>query len=204
MLRLVILLSMSVLLSGCPTAPVAVREASQSCQEEASAHFNGLRENDYQDVVVAEHWEKGHWENLAVSMRKDLMDIAEDKAEDHYRIAWRNILISCMSQKGYAGIKPPGNPVVYWYSQDEISPQNRVEPRKTVECLIDRECSSGFICDLTVNECIEKAPAVSVPKNAGGCLKDVDCKGDRICEEGVCVNPSPVDSDSETEESTGF
>ena len=39
---------------------------------------------------------------------------------------------------------------------------------------------------------IKKAP-VSVPDDpppaASGCSKDTDCKGDRICERGTCVNP---------------
>ena len=34
-----------------------------------------------------------------------------------------------------------------------------------------------------------------------GCEKDTDCKGDRICEAGACVNPpaaeSPADSDEQ-------
>lgn len=32
------------------------------------------------------------------------------------------------------------------------------------------------------------APAAP-PATPGGCAKDVDCKGDRVCEQGVCVAP---------------
>ena len=32
-------------------------------------------------------------------------------------------------------------------------------------------------------------PADPPPATGGGCTKDTDCKGDRICEGGVCVNP---------------
>jgi hypothetical protein len=43
-----------------------------------------------------------------------------------------------------------------------------------------------------------QAPATTPPAEPGieppaapGCSKDVDCKGDRICEAGACVNPRP-------------
>ena len=35
-----------------------------------------------------------------------------------------------------------------------------------------------------------------------GCVKDDECKGDRICEEGVCVDPDAEDGDSESEDET--
>jgi hypothetical protein len=34
-----------------------------------------------------------------------------------------------------------------------------------------------------------QAPPVWPAPANGGCVKDVDCKGDRICEQGVCVPP---------------
>jgi hypothetical protein len=33
------------------------------------------------------------------------------------------------------------------------------------------------------------APAAEAPAGAG-CVKDVDCKGDRVCERGACVDPA--------------
>ena len=34
------------------------------------------------------------------------------------------------------------------------------------------------------------APAPAPP--AGGCTKDTDCKGDRVCQRGECVDPTPT------------
>ena len=34
--------------------------------------------------------------------------------------------------------------------------------------------------------------------HAGGCEKDTDCKGDRICEAAVCVNPAPTTPPAES------
>jgi len=31
----------------------------------------------------------------------------------------------------------------------------------------------------------------SGPAAAPGCTKDLDCKGDRVCNDGVCVEPRP-------------
>jgi Tol biopolymer transport system component len=36
------------------------------------------------------------------------------------------------------------------------------------------------------------APAATPEAASGGCLKDTDCKGDRVCEKGVCVSPTPA------------
>jgi len=33
-----------------------------------------------------------------------------------------------------------------------------------------------------------------------GCVKDDECKGERICEEGICVDPDGSDGDSESAE----
>lgn len=33
------------------------------------------------------------------------------------------------------------------------------------------------------------APPQPPPTAAGGCMKDTDCKGDRICNKGECVSP---------------
>ena len=35
----------------------------------------------------------------------------------------------------------------------------------------------------------EAAPAGVAPAAPAGCTKDVDCKGDRVCEQGTCVPP---------------
>lgn len=35
--------------------------------------------------------------------------------------------------------------------------------------------------------------ALSADVDAGGCLKDTDCKGTRICQQGQCVEPTKVD-----------
>ena len=34
-------------------------------------------------------------------------------------------------------------------------------------------------------------PATEAPEDVSGCRKDTDCKGDRVCEAGVCVAPRP-------------
>jgi hypothetical protein len=34
-----------------------------------------------------------------------------------------------------------------------------------------------------------RSKSAAQPKQVGGCLKDTDCKGDRICEQGLCVSP---------------
>jgi outer membrane protein assembly factor BamB len=36
-------------------------------------------------------------------------------------------------------------------------------------------------------------PATEAPGEDGGCRKDTDCKGERICEAGACVAPRPID-----------
>jgi len=41
----------------------------------------------------------------------------------------------------------------------------------------------------------EPVPAAATPAAApapagAGCAKDVDCKGDRVCEQGHCVDPA--------------
>lgn len=35
-------------------------------------------------------------------------------------------------------------------------------------------------------------PGTEVPDEVSGCRKDVDCKGERVCEAGVCVAPRPA------------
>lgn len=42
------------------------------------------------------------------------------------------------------------------------------------------------------------APTSAAPANAAGCTYDAQCKGDRICENGVCVSPSTKTEDSGT------
>lgn len=37
-------------------------------------------------------------------------------------------------------------------------------------------------------------PATEAPGEDAGCRKDTDCKGERICEAGVCVAPRPVEA----------
>ena len=39
--------------------------------------------------------------------------------------------------------------------------------------------------------CLSIAAFLSGSAHAGGCEKDTDCKGDRICEAGVCTDPGP-------------
>ena len=34
-----------------------------------------------------------------------------------------------------------------------------------------------------------ETPAPAPPVPVGGCMKDIDCKGDRICRDGSCVDP---------------
>lgn len=36
----------------------------------------------------------------------------------------------------------------------------------------------------------DQAPTPAAPA-AGGCTKDTDCKGDRVCVKGDCVDPAP-------------
>ena len=48
--------------------------------------------------------------------------------------------------------------------------------------------AGGVMCACALLAC----PATEVPGEESGCRKDTDCKGERVCEAGVCVAPRPV------------
>lgn len=53
-------------------------------------------------------------------------------------------------------------------------------------------CSGFRVAALMCACALSGCPATEVPDEVSGCRKDTDCKGERVCEAGVCVAPRPV------------
>jgi formylglycine-generating enzyme required for sulfatase activity len=60
-------------------------------------------------------------------------------------------------------------------------------------------CSRPTVTDQPAAPEAQSRPAIS----AGGCTKDTDCKGARVCERGACVEPRRPSSDPGPEAATG-
>jgi hypothetical protein len=50
---------------------------------------------------------------------------------------------------------------------------------------------NAMTVDGVAYRCGKPGTAASAPASSAGCSKDTDCKGDRICESGKCVDPAP-------------
>ena len=198
---LVLVASFSVI-SGCATT--ATGSSIDTCRiqsKRAPVNYFGVDESAYEHEVVEQYWQKKNWGGLPVSERKDLMSDMEDMAEDQYRsVRWVEYY-RCMDERGFVLTKNEYQTKI-WRKKSQVSDEERVEvpERPDFECLIDRECDNGFSCDVDRHICSQDKRFV--PVVAAGCTKDTDCKGDRICEEGVCVNPLTTDPDPESEESS--
>jgi hypothetical protein len=53
-----------------------------------------------------------------------------------------------------------------------------------------KKLNSAWTPPLKVPAAAVVAPAEPAPAS-GGCSKDTDCKGSRVCQQGVCVEPAP-------------
>ena len=49
-------------------------------------------------------------------------------------------------------------------------------------------CLAGSACAVLASSCSDE-------RSSGGCEEDTDCKGDRVCEDGDCVEPGSVSGD---------
>lgn len=186
---------------GCATTQLTNRTCRFNSRDTAVDHF-GVEENVYEREVVEQYWQKKNWTNFPVSERKDLMSDVEDMAEDQYRSFVWVAYYRCMDRKGFVPVKNKNRygPRV-WRAKGSLSELDRLVkvPEETnYECLIDRECNKGFFCDMDRHVCSQDENSVAVVTS--GCTKDIDCKGDRICEEGTCVSPVSLAPAPEAEE----
>ncbi len=172
------------LLMGC--VDPAVNKALQRCERETqramTTRFN-TGKSEYSQEVVAEYWQKKRWDELPVSVRKDLVANTEDTAARHHVAVRKSAFFGCMAESGYfVNRRYPYRPY-RWYVDHSITSKDRLSIPDPADCLIDRECDPGY-------ECQNRACVSAQDTNAeDGCRKDADCKGDRICELGQCRNP---------------
>ncbi len=53
----------------------------------------------------------------------------------------------------------------------------------------ESEAKKASVTESSESDPAKTVPISSPPSVPGGCTKDTDCKGNRICESGKCVNP---------------
>jgi hypothetical protein len=191
-LPLLLLLLVVLQFWGCmdPTLNKALQKCKSESQQMINTRFN-TNEDAYSREVVTEYWQKGGWDGLPVSERKDLMSDTEDTAEQHYQSVQESVLFEFMAENGFVVSRHYPYRPYRWQVEKNIATEDIVKIPTPVDCLINRECDPGFECERQV--CISvRSNAVSTTngKEKWGCSKDTDCKGDRICEQGHCINPT--------------
>lgn len=133
------------------------------------------------------------WLDLQLALRADLKQLGEKVKADLLES------VSTLASMGRsAGVKPPKVLAVLTETRTETARQ-AAQPdaaRKLVDGLSKKllphdlrriAAEAGVSEELAAK--LRASVGMEEPVPAGGCGKDTDCKGDRICVKGACVNP---------------
>lgn len=160
-------------------ARVVLLEAGRQAEERSAEALQPLYDKAWLDVQLA--------------LREDLKRLGEKVKADLLES------VSSLVSVGRAmGIKPPKVLAVLTESRAETARQ-AAQPdaaRKLVDGISKKLLPHDLrrvAAEAGVNEelsaKLRAAVGMEEPSAAGGCGKDTDCKGDRICVKGACVNP---------------